>query len=326
MTSATGSRPRSTSCSRPRASPGRTATRASGSRSRAASSSAAACCRPTSTPRRRSSSRRGRCRRPPPAHLEQGLHLVASRVRRDPENPLSALKTTSRADYVYARVEARTAGADDALFLTIDGFLSEATSANVFLVRGGELATPSLACAILPGTTRSWILRWADGVGPAPRRGLLTRATSPTPTRRSSRAASPGSCPSPASRAPRSATAGPANGRCAPAPTARRSWAGRKSVDFLGAKQRAAPATRARDVTDLAYGWLVRRHSRQRPAHEAGLRPFTEGAHTCSRIVRTRAAFAASMVSDDGRAPSFMMTRPAAECRIASASEVGPVS
>ena len=101
----------------------------------------------------------------PAAHLEQGLHLVASRVRRDPENPLSALKTISRADYVYARVEARSAGADDALFLTTDGFLSEATSANVFLVRGGELATPALGCAILPGTTRSWILRWAGEVG-----------------------------------------------------------------------------------------------------------------------------------------------------------------
>ena len=33
------------------------------------------------------------------------------------------------------------------------------------MVRGDELATPSLACAILPGTTRDWILRWADGAG-----------------------------------------------------------------------------------------------------------------------------------------------------------------
>jgi branched-chain amino acid aminotransferase len=115
----------------------------------------------------------------PVSHLEIGLHLVASSVRRDPENPLSALKTTSRADYVYARVEARTAGADDALFLTIDGFLSEATSANIFVVRAGssgaaELATPSLACAILPGTTRDWILRWAGSAGLAPTEAWLT--------------------------------------------------------------------------------------------------------------------------------------------------------
>ena len=110
----------------------------------------------------------------PVAHLERGLHLVASRVRRDPENPLSALKTTSRADYVYARLEARTAGADDALFLTTDGFLSEATSANLFLVRGSELATPGLGCAILPGTTRSWILRWAVDVGLTANEAWLT--------------------------------------------------------------------------------------------------------------------------------------------------------
>ena len=114
---------------------------------------------------------------PPPAgHLEIGLHLVASTVRRDPANPLAALKTTSRADFVYARLEARRAGADDALFLTIDGNLSEATSANVFLVRGAELATPSLDCAILPGTTRTWILRWAVGAGLTVIEGRLSPA------------------------------------------------------------------------------------------------------------------------------------------------------
>ena len=110
----------------------------------------------------------------PAGHLEHGLHLVASSVRRDPENPLSALKTTSRADYVFARIEAREAGADDALFLTTDGFLSEATSANIFLVRRDELATPALACAILPGTTRDWILRWATEAGLRPDEGWLT--------------------------------------------------------------------------------------------------------------------------------------------------------
>jgi branched-chain amino acid aminotransferase len=114
---------------------------------------------------------------PPPAgHLERGLHLVVSSVRRDPASPLAALKTTSRADYVYARLEARRAGADDALFLTIDGRLSEATSANVFLVRGTELATPTLDSAILPGTTRTWILRWGLSAGLTPaERSLVPR-------------------------------------------------------------------------------------------------------------------------------------------------------
>ena len=116
----------------------------------------------------------------PVAHLERGLHLVSSAVRRDPQSPLATLKTTSRAEYVYARLEARRAGADDALFLTIDDHLSEGTSANIFLVRLAgdsalELATPSLDCAILPGTTRSWLLDWGARVGLRPFEGALTR-------------------------------------------------------------------------------------------------------------------------------------------------------
>ena len=117
----------------------------------------------------------------PATHLERGLHLVASKVRRDPQNPLATLKTTSRAEYVYARLEARRAGADDALFLTVDDHLSEGTSANIFLVRTTdgselELATPSLECAILPGTTRSWLLEWGARVGLRPFEGALGRA------------------------------------------------------------------------------------------------------------------------------------------------------
>lgn len=117
----------------------------------------------------------------PADHLERGLHLIASQVRRDPSNPLVALKTTSRADYVYARLEARRAGADDALFLTVDGYLSEGTTANIFLVRRAadgteELATPSLECAILPGTTRTWLLAWAARAGLRPVEARLTIA------------------------------------------------------------------------------------------------------------------------------------------------------
>ncbi len=38
-----------------------------------------------------------------------------------------------------------------------------------------ELATPSLDCAILPGTTRSWLLAWGARVGLRPVEGHLTR-------------------------------------------------------------------------------------------------------------------------------------------------------
>ncbi len=101
----------------------------------------------------------------PAAQLERGLRAVSSSIRRDPASPLAGVKTTSRADYVYARLEAARAAADDALFLTLDGRLSEATAANLFVIAGETLATPPLSAAILAGTTRTWLLAHAEQLG-----------------------------------------------------------------------------------------------------------------------------------------------------------------
>lgn len=113
-----------------------------------------------------------------PGELPPAVTLVSSAIRHDPDNPLVRVKTTSRAEYVYARLEARRAGADDVVFHTTSGHLAEATQASIFLVRVapdgvGELATPSLECGILPGTTRAWLLDWAARVGLRPVEGWL---------------------------------------------------------------------------------------------------------------------------------------------------------
>ncbi len=103
--------------------------------------------------------------RPPADLLERGVAAIPSAVRRDPGSPLAGVKSTSRADYVYARLEAARAGADDALFLTTDGALSEATTANVWAVLGRRLTTPGRDAAVLPGTTRTWLLAHAAAIG-----------------------------------------------------------------------------------------------------------------------------------------------------------------
>ena len=107
---------------------------------------------------------------PAPDLLRRGVHLVVSDVRRDPLSPLATVKTTSRAEFVYAQLQALHRGGDDALFLTTDGHLAEATSASIFLVDGGGLRTPSLDCGILVSTTREWVI--SKG---APRLGLAAR-------------------------------------------------------------------------------------------------------------------------------------------------------
>lgn len=103
---------------------------------------------------------------PPRAQLlGRGVRAISSAVRHDPGSPLAGIKSTSRADYVYARLEAERAGADDALFLTIDGTISEGTTANVWTLVGDRLLTPPRVAAILPGTTRTWLLHHAADLG-----------------------------------------------------------------------------------------------------------------------------------------------------------------
>jgi branched-chain amino acid aminotransferase len=103
---------------------------------------------------------------PPAARiLEHGLRVVVTTLRHDPASPLAGVKSTSRADSVIARLEAERAGADDAIYPTLEGSLTEGTTANLFLVTGEELATPPLDEGILAGTMRTWLLAHAGDLG-----------------------------------------------------------------------------------------------------------------------------------------------------------------
>ena len=91
--------------------------------------------------------------------LARGVRAVIATGRRDPVHPLASVKTVSRADHVHAKLEAERSGADDAITLTVDGHVAEATTANVALIVSKHVLTPPLAAGILAGTTRDWLLR-----------------------------------------------------------------------------------------------------------------------------------------------------------------------
>lgn len=101
-----------------------------------------------------------------PALYERGLRLVTATRRRIPQSSLpSSIKSTNYLVHVLARIEAEEAGADDALFVDEDGFVVEATQANLFAVLGETLVTPPLSAGCLPGQTRAEVLRLAPAVG-----------------------------------------------------------------------------------------------------------------------------------------------------------------
>lgn len=65
----------------------------------------------------------------------------------------------------FASEDAHAAGYDEAILLTADGHLAEASAANVFLVTGEEVATPPLSDDVLAGITRSAVMRIAADAG-----------------------------------------------------------------------------------------------------------------------------------------------------------------
>jgi branched-chain amino acid aminotransferase len=97
--------------------------------------------------------------------IAEGERIITSAIRRVADSPISGIKTTSRVELVYARLEAQRAGADDAVFLTTDGRITEATTSNVLLIHGNVCATPCLGTGLLAGTTRGWLVGHGDSVG-----------------------------------------------------------------------------------------------------------------------------------------------------------------
>lgn len=100
--------------------------------------------------------------------IANGIRLkVASWARHDAR----AMPTAAKATGMYinsslAKVEAVLAGYDEAMLLTTDGFLSEGTGENVFLVRGGRILTPwSSAVGALEGITADSIRTIAGDLG-----------------------------------------------------------------------------------------------------------------------------------------------------------------
>jgi D-alanine transaminase len=84
------------------------------------------------------------------------------------------LKTTMLLPAMLARQRATRMGAQDAIFLR-DGYVTEATAANVFAVVRGEVVTPPLSNYLLPGCTREALLEMyaANGIKSSER--LLTQ-------------------------------------------------------------------------------------------------------------------------------------------------------
>jgi branched-chain amino acid aminotransferase len=89
-----------------------------------------------------------------------GVKVGFSSWRRISDNmiPARCKVTGGYVNSALAKTEALEQGFDEAIFLTQDGFISEGSAMNIFLIRDGKLMTPDRSADILEGITREVLI------------------------------------------------------------------------------------------------------------------------------------------------------------------------
>jgi branched-chain amino acid aminotransferase len=98
---------------------------------------------------------------------DSGLRVMTSTWRRNADDALPARGKIvgGYVNMAFQKTEAELNGFDEALVLTADGHASEASAANLFVVRDGILLTPPVTDDILEGVTRKAVLELAEVLG-----------------------------------------------------------------------------------------------------------------------------------------------------------------
>ncbi len=90
---------------------------------------------------------------------ETGVRMMTSSWRRNPDEALPARGKIvgGYVNMAFQKSEAEMNGFDEAVVLTADGHVNEASAANVFVVRDGVALTPPVSDDLLEGVTRKAI-------------------------------------------------------------------------------------------------------------------------------------------------------------------------
>ena len=94
---------------------------------------------------------------------QKGLTMVTCSTRRTPPAALSPrVKSLNYLSNILGKLEAQNAGAGEGLMLNEQGYVSECTGDNIFIVKKGEISTPHLSSGILAGVTRAVVFELAE--------------------------------------------------------------------------------------------------------------------------------------------------------------------
>lgn len=95
-------------------------------------------------------------------------------VKPSPHMPTISMKTLNFLNHIIAKMEAKASGFNEGIMVNTDGFVTEGTVSNIFMIKEGSLFTPAKEVGLLPGVTRQAVLEIAEAKGLKTREAKIT--------------------------------------------------------------------------------------------------------------------------------------------------------
>jgi branched-chain amino acid aminotransferase len=107
---------------------------------------------------------------------ERGLDIITVPTVRNLHSALNpAIKSLNYLNNILAKIEANNGGCEEAIMLNHEGYVSECTGDNVFIIKAGQMFTPPLSAGALYGITRGVVMELARESGISVSEPNLTR-------------------------------------------------------------------------------------------------------------------------------------------------------
>ena len=97
---------------------------------------------------------------------ETGLNLITCATRRPPPAALSPqVKSLNYLNNIMAKIECIQAGCEEGIMLNEQGYVAECTGDNIFVIKKGQVYTPTIASGALNGITRMAVIEVMQEMG-----------------------------------------------------------------------------------------------------------------------------------------------------------------
>jgi len=98
--------------------------------------------------------------------FENGINVIISKIKRPSlKTGLADIKSLNYLSSILAKLDAEEKNADDAILLNEDNYVIEATTSNIFFIKGNTVYYPSINLGILEGITMKHIIKICKNIG-----------------------------------------------------------------------------------------------------------------------------------------------------------------